>query len=301
MTGRVLGLAALLLAGAAAAEPAVVASGSYPEGLLWHGGRMYFTEMGADQVTIIENGTTRPFWRDGGCGPTSIAPFGPAGFLVNCHLGKMVVEVSASGATGRRFRTAAGGTPIQDPNASVGDGEGGVFFSDSGLFSLQAPATCRVYHVTAMGVMTEVISQIRYANGVNFDPASRTLYVSEHLGRRVLALTLDRRRQVTARRVFADFAQHPATREYSYPLAGPDGIALHPGYVAIAEYGEGRVHLFDRDGRHANTLKVAMPFVDTVDWDGAGQLYAGGSFQNTRPPFEGAVVRFAPDEWQRPR
>jgi hypothetical protein len=42
-----------------------------------------------------------------------------------------------------------------------------------------------------------------------------------------------------------------------------------------------------------------MPFVDTVIWDGAGNLYAGGSFQNTRPPFEGAVVRFAPVDWQR--
>jgi len=299
MTSRTLALAALLLSATAAAEPAVVASGSYPEGLLWHGGRMYFTEMGADQVTLIENGATRPFWRDPGCGPTSIAPFGPAGFLVNCHLGKMVVEVSATGVTGRRFRSAAGAAPIQDPNASVGDGEGGVFFSDSGVFSLQAPATGAVYHVTAMGVMTAVLGQIRYANGVNFDPASRTLYVSEHLGRRVLALTLDRRHQVTAKRVFADFAQHSATREHSYPLAGPDGIALYPGYVAIAEYGEGRVHLFDRDGRHVNTLKVEMPFVDTVAWDGAGQFYAGGSFQNTRPPFEGAVVRFAPAEWQR--
>ena len=52
--------------------------------------------------------------------------------------------------------------------------------------------------------------------------------------------------------------------------------------------------MFDRDGRHLNTLKVSMPFVDTVVWDGAGNLYAGGAFQNTRPPYEGAVVRFAP-------
>ena len=31
---------------------AVVASGAYPEGLLWHGGKLYFTEMGADRVTV---------------------------------------------------------------------------------------------------------------------------------------------------------------------------------------------------------------------------------------------------------
>ena len=50
-----------------------------------------------------------------------------------------------------------------------------------------------------MGVMTEVVGGIRYANGVNFDPASRTLYLSEHLARRVLALTLDARHRVDAR------------------------------------------------------------------------------------------------------
>ena len=300
MTAGQLALALVLAAGCAQAEPVVVASGAYPEGLLWHGGRMFFTEMGADRVSIIEAGATREFWRDAGCGPTAISPFGPNGFLVNCHLGKEVVEVSASGATGRRFRNAPDGSRIQDPNASVSDGQGGVYFSDSGIFNARAPATGRVYHLTAMGAMTEVAKDLKYANGVAFDANSRTLFVSEHLARRILALTLDGRQRVNNRQVFADFAQHPETRSFSYAEAGPDGIALRPGLVAVAEYGEGRVHLFDRSGKHLNTLKVAMPFVDTVAWDGAGNLYAGGSFQNSRPPFEGAVVRFAPGEWEKP-
>jgi len=296
---RALALALLLLAAPAWAEPAVVASGSYPEGLLWHDGRIYFTEMGADRVTVIENGTTREFWHLPGCGPTQIVRFGPTGFVVDCHLGRAMVEVSASGVTGRKFAASRDGVPLQDPNASVSDGQGGAYFSDSGIFDPQAPSTGRVYHLSAMGVMTEVVGGIHYANGVNFDPASRTLYVSEHLSRRVLALTLDARQRVTARKVLIDFARTDATRQFTYPLAGPDGIALRPGLMAVAEYGEGRVHIFDRDGRYRNTLKVSMPFVDTVIWDDAGNLYAGGSFQNSRPPFEGAVVRFAPAEWER--
>jgi sugar lactone lactonase YvrE len=296
-----LALAGLLAAICVQAEPVVVASGAYPEGLLWHSGRMYFTEMGADRVSTIEGTTTREFWRSPGCGPTAISPFGPNGFLVNCHLGKELVEVSASGATGRRFRGAPDGSRLQDPNASAGDGQGGVYFSDSGVFSARAPATGRVHHLSAMGVMTEVVKDLKYANGVAFDPESRTLFVSEHLARRILALTLDARQRATRTQVFADFAQHSATRSYSYSEAGPDGLALRPGLVLVAEYGEGRIHLFDRAGKHLHTLKVAMPFVDTVAWDAAGNLYAGGSFQNTRPPFEGAVVRFAPAEWQAPQ
>ncbi|MEA2980287.1 MAG: hypothetical protein QOF09_2110, partial [Alphaproteobacteria bacterium] len=77
MKPRSIALAFVLLAGAARAEPTVVASGAYPEGLMWHDGRIYFTEMGADRVTVIENGTTREFWRMPGCGPTQIVRFGP--------------------------------------------------------------------------------------------------------------------------------------------------------------------------------------------------------------------------------
>jgi sugar lactone lactonase YvrE len=291
-------LALALLASPALAEPAVVASGAYPEGLMWHDGRIYFTEMGADRVSVIDHGNSREFWSLPGCGPTQIVPFGPSGFVVDCHLGRAMVEVSAKGVTGRTFATNRDGQHLQDPNAAVSDGAGGAYFSDAGIFDLQAPSTGRVYHLSAMGVMTEVVGGIRYANGVNFDPATRTLYVSEHLARRVLVFTLDRSERVTARKVLIDFSQVPEARAHSFALAGPDGIALRPGLLAVAEYGEGRVHIFDRDGKHRNTLKVSMPFVDTVIWDDAGNLYAGGSFQNTQPPFEGAVVRFAPAEWE---
>jgi sugar lactone lactonase YvrE len=281
------------------AEPAVVASGSYPEGLLWHNGRLMFTEMGADRVTLIESAGTRTFWHDSGCGPTSIAPFGTDGYLVNCHLSHEVVEVTAAGTTGRRFQTDGAGRRIEYPNASAPDGRGGVFFSDSGIFHLQAPATGRVYHIDWSGAMTEVAGEFHYANGVAFDPQTRTLYVSEHLARRVLALTLDSRNRVAGARVFADFAQIAATRAFTYPQAGPDGIALKAGLLVVAEYGEGRLHIFERSGRHLNTLKVAMPFVDTVHFDGSDNLYAGGAFRNDQPPFEGRVVRFAPTDWER--
>ncbi|MBM3530693.1 MAG: SMP-30/gluconolactonase/LRE family protein [Alphaproteobacteria bacterium] len=291
-------LALALAVSAAGAEPVVVASGSYPEGLLWHGGRMYFAEMGADRVSAIEGGGTREFWRAAGCGPTSIVPFGDKGYLVNCHLSHELVEISAAGVTLRRFPTLPGGERIQHPNASASDGRGGAFVTLSGLFSPLAPATGRVIHVSASGAMSEVVGSLHYANGVAFDAPARMLYVSEHLGRRIAALALDAHNRVSGRRVLVDFKAHDATRTHAHSHAGPDGLALRPGILAVAEYGEGRVHLFDREGRHLSTLKVATPFVDTVAFDEAGNLYAGGSFQILRAPYEGAVVRFAPADWQ---
>src|SRR4029078_5156916 len=197
-----------------------------------------FTEMGADRVSVIENGSTRTFWQLQGCGPTQIVRLGPNGFVFDCHLGRAMVEVSAQGVTGRVFTTNAAGQRLQDPNAAVSDGAGGAYFSDAGIFDLQAPSTGRVYHLSAMGVMTEVVGGIRYAHGVNFDPVSRTLHVSEHLARRVFALPLDTRERVTARKVLIEFSQIPAAREYTFPLAGPDGRALRPGLLARGGCGE---------------------------------------------------------------
>ena len=113
------GLRAIMFAGAAAltvgttrAEPSVVASGAYPEGLLWQAGRLFFTQMGADRVSLIEKSGVRDFWRGDGCGPTSLAVFGPHSYLVTCHLGREVAEISDAGATGlpsgqNRFRFAS--------------------------------------------------------------------------------------------------------------------------------------------------------------------------------------------------
>lgn len=280
------------------AQPVVVATGAYPEGLLWHGGRLFFAEMGADRVSVIDGTAQKEFWREAGCGPTAISPFRGSAFLVNCHLGKRLVEISADGVTTQRFQKAADGGALRAPNASVSDGQGGVFFSDSGIFSLDAPAQGRVFHLSANDEMTELLKGLRYANGVAFDAISRTLYVSEHLARRILALQLDASHQVISTSLFADFSRHEATKTFSYALAGPDGIALMPGLLAVAEYGEGRVHWFDRAGKHLKTLNVAMPFVDTVVWDSAGHFYAGGAFSNTRIPYEGQVLRFPMEVWR---
>src|ERR1700741_4849845 len=107
MKRRGLAFAVALFATGAHADPMVIASAAYPEGLLWHGGKLYVTEMGADRVSIIEErGTTREFWHMPGCGPTQIVPYGSSGFIVDCHLGRAMVEVSDAGTTGRHFATA---------------------------------------------------------------------------------------------------------------------------------------------------------------------------------------------------
>ncbi len=120
------------------AGPTVIASGAYPEGLLWHGGRLFFAEMGSDRISVVDGVGKKEFWRDSDCGPTALSPFGTSAFLVNCHLGKQVVEISADGVTLRRFFKAADGGALQAPNASVSDGRG--------VCSFQTPAFLALTH-----------------------------------------------------------------------------------------------------------------------------------------------------------
>ena len=95
-------IAALSLLGAAHAE-VIDPSASYPEGALWRDGKLFYTEMGADQVAHISGGPKRVFWRERGCGPTSLASYG-AGLLVLCHRGGELVALDAQGAARKRWR-----------------------------------------------------------------------------------------------------------------------------------------------------------------------------------------------------
>src|SRR5262245_47557362 len=71
-----------------AAQPrsAIVdAHAAYPEGPLWHKGRLLVAEMGADRISAFDHAHKSVFWTRDGCGPTSLAPYGE-GLAVLCHI-----------------------------------------------------------------------------------------------------------------------------------------------------------------------------------------------------------------------
>ena len=49
-----LAILSLLFAAVAAADDATIADASYPEGALWHQGRLYYAEMGRDVVMVSD-------------------------------------------------------------------------------------------------------------------------------------------------------------------------------------------------------------------------------------------------------
>jgi sugar lactone lactonase YvrE len=101
--------------------------------------------MGADRVTIIENGARassgacRAADRPRSCG------LEPASWSI-------VISAApwsglGRGVVGHKFSTNKDGQPLQDPNAAVSDGRGGAYFTDADRFGLYTPSTGRVYHL----------------------------------------------------------------------------------------------------------------------------------------------------------
>jgi gluconolactonase len=281
-------LLALAATSAAAAE---LAKADYPEGPLWHEGRLYYGEMMRDRVMASDLRSVSLFWQMPGCGPVSIAPYRGDELLVLCHLSHNLVRLSRAGVLLGIIERDADGRPFVLPNDSCADGQGGVFFTASGEFSVTAPATGAVLHLDREGGLHRRAEGIHYANGIAVDGAHRRLLVSEHLGRRVLAFALQADGSLARPSVFFDLAKLPPPSTGLDPLAGPDGLELDgEGRLFVAEYGAGRIHLVGADGALIGTLDGLMRYVTDLALLPGGRAAITQARLNNVPPYAGDVV-----------
>lgn len=292
--------AAVLLSGAAArvllADPTTdlpaAIPASYPEGPLSDGDKLYFAEMGADRVSVVEDGVARTFFTQRGCGPTAIARYGGDGYVVLCHLGQRVVAISASGKEVRRWDADVAGNALMDPNDASADGRGGVYFSDPGLFSKNTEPHGRVLHLAADGLLRVVADGLWYPNGVFVDEDRRQLYISEHMARRVVRSEIRPDGALGTPATFVRLADAERSDRYETPYeeTGPDGLEIGPnGELYVVVYGEGRVLRFTRSGAYRGSLDLPTRYATNITFLADGTAATTGSFTNTKPPFPGEV------------
>jgi sugar lactone lactonase YvrE len=288
-------LALFLTATARAGELVTIAPDAYyPEGPLWHQGKLYYAEMTRHRIAEW-NGATRTFWAQKGCGMTSIAPAPGGLFLVTCHLGRAVAWVRDIGRMAALYTTGARGEAIGNPNDSAADGRGGVYFSSSGRFAAAAAATGAIYRIVPGGTPKRVAEKIHYANGVVLGPEGKYLYVSAHLARQVLRFRIGRAGSLAARETWLALADIVKPASGAGPLAGPDGLAFDAkGNLFIAEYGAGRVLVVGPDRRLVKIIKLPNRFVTSVEFGPDKRtLYITAPADNQRWPYKGAVYKLA--------
>lgn len=247
----------------------------YPEGPLVDGEGVFYTEMGADRLLRWDGHAARVIWRRPGCGPTSVARGRGDSLIVLCHLQGLLAVVGRDGATRQIIDHDDNGDTFVTPNASINDRRGGVYFSSSGTFSPSAPATGAVLYLDAAGRLSRVAEQIHYSNGVVLSADGRTLFVAEHLARRILAYDVADDGTLSGRRVFValdDVAPRQPARGWE---AGPDGLAIdQAGDIAMAEYGGGRILIVDGAAHLKAEIRLPERYVTAPAFiDGGRRLF----------------------------
>jgi sugar lactone lactonase YvrE len=287
----------LVIAAPAFAQERIVINpeAHYPEGPLWHGGRLLYAEMGADRVRAWDGRKNSQVWKRPGCGPTSVADGGAGTLIVLCHLQNALARIDLNGATRAIIDRDDKGARFPTPNASINDARGGIYFSSSGTFSPLAPAEGSVLYLPAgENVPRRVASAIHYANGVALARDGRTLFVSEHLERRVLAYPVADDGSLGRRRVFVelDRVAPPGARGWE---VGPDGLAVDSrGNLFIAEYGAGRVLVVDGKGALVATIPIPERYVTAPAFGpDEARVFVTAPSNNTTPPFVGKVYSIA--------
>ena len=289
------GILAALLATAlwtlpAALEAAEVlrrAPAHYPEGPLWLDGQLYVAEMTAHRVSTLENDGLSYFWRQEGCGPTSVARFSDDLLAVSCHLAGRIVFVDLAGNAVREL-THIAGHRLRSPNDIHASGDGYLFVSDPGRFEDSDRSLGNVYYFSENGTEAIAVRGLRYPNGVAFLAHKETLLVSEHLGRRVWSFALDEKRVakkgsllLETRALFPEGIPHR--------LAGPDGLRVsEDGAVLVALYGAGRVAVLKPNGE-LRSLPVPFRYVTSMAAS-EHSVAIVGAYQNERFPYIGEVV-----------
>jgi gluconolactonase len=171
----------------------------------------------------------------------------------------------------------------------VSDGRGGLWFSSSGQFSPAALAEGAVLHLDASGRLRRLVEGIHYANGVTLTRDGGTLYVSEHLERRVLTYTIGKDGTLSGGRVAVDLDDLPnAIRDGGW-WVGPDGLGMDgKGNLWIAEYGGGRVMAVSPEGRLLTTIPVKEAYTTAVAFAHDGRLFI--TAPASRTPYYGGTV-----------
>lgn len=272
----------------------VVADACYPEGPMFLGHDLLWVEFGRDAVMILGPDDTRPrtLWSRPGAGPAAVVAGAQDDLWVTGYGCDALIHLSRSGETLAIIERDETGAALMGPNDLVLDAAGGLFFTASGVFELDAPVQGRVlYRRPTDGSIIEVAEGIHYANGIGLSPDQDALYVAEHFTNSVLRYRVGPDGELSERRVFADLTAIAPAPVFDEPKIGPDGMKVLPsGTLLVAQYGGGRLIAVAPDGALAGVINLPLQYSTNVALHPDGVAVVVTAFERDEPPYRGRLL-----------
>lgn len=185
----------------------------FPEGPRWHEGRLWFSDMHANEVVAVDESGTRETIVTVPNKPSGLGWL-PSGDLIVVSMANQRL-LRYDGAELREHADLSGLTE-HFCNDMVMDGEGRAYVGNFGfdLYGRAEFASTNMILVTPDGEARTVAEDLEFPNGTVITPDGRTLIVGESRGQRLTAFDIQGDGSLSNRRVWADIG------------LPPDGIAL---------------------------------------------------------------------------
>jgi sugar lactone lactonase YvrE len=228
----------------------------FPEGPLYHDGKLYYVEYGTHTVKTWDGKQNQEFWKMDGCGPSAIARLPGGDFVVTCYDSGSIAHLSADGKTKTQYKQDKAGQSFQGPNDFAVDKKGGVYFTASGPWESD-PIVGKIFYMKADTEIREVADDLHYANGLALSNDGKTLFLAESEAGRVIQFDVEPDGSLTNRRLFVRVGQvDPDSGAFAYP----DGLKLDSkDNLYIGQYSKGRIVVVSPDKKMLKTIDVPSP------------------------------------------
>ncbi|MGA2191121.1 MAG: SMP-30/gluconolactonase/LRE family protein [Steroidobacteraceae bacterium] len=195
---------------------------SYPEGPVWHDGKLYYVEYGRNAVTVWDGRTNQRFWSQPGCGQSAVVTTIRRDFLTTCFDNGTIGRFDAMGRTLPAYAHDKDGNTFAGPNDFAPDGAGGIYFTASGDMTHGPVTDGKVFYIAPDETITLRATDLRNANGIAVSKDGKTLYVVETDANRLLQFDIAADGSLSGRRVFVNLDELTGHRVHIWP----DGVKI---------------------------------------------------------------------------
>src|SRR5882672_3324499 len=265
----------------------------YPEGPLWYQSRLYYVEYSQHRIMCWDGAQNFPIWHSRGSGPCALIPAEEGGLWIACFQGDRLERIGLDGRSLERVEPRPEDQGFGGPNDFASDGEGGLFFTGSGSFDVEAPNTGRIFHRGRDGRLRCVARDIHSSNGIALSPDRRRLFVNAHLAKEVLVFNRQADNSLGPPRRFVFLPDLLPEPPFANGYTGGDGLKIdRAGRLYICQFGAGRILICGPDGGFIAAIEIPDRDVTNMAFGpGETSLFVTAASDSWTEPYPGTVYR----------